>query len=106
MLDSARSKAPVPALARWLLGLGIAATLTANVAHGAVPGDLSDWKVHEGDVHPVAVGCRIVPPAVEARGEAGWACRLVPLMVDGLTDASSRGGWSRISRAVSSSISG
>ena len=25
---------PVPALARWLLGLGIAATLAANVAHG------------------------------------------------------------------------
>lgn len=25
---------PVPALARWLVGLGIAATLAANVAHG------------------------------------------------------------------------
>ena len=36
MLDSARRKTPVPALARWLLGLGlgIAATLGANVAHG------------------------------------------------------------------------
>jgi hypothetical protein len=34
MLDSARRRAPVPALARWLLGLGIAATLAANVAHG------------------------------------------------------------------------
>jgi Protein of unknown function (DUF2637) len=34
MLDSARSKTPVPALARWLLGLGITATLAANVAHG------------------------------------------------------------------------
>ena len=34
MLDSARRKIPVPALARWLLGLGIAATLAANVAHG------------------------------------------------------------------------
>jgi hypothetical protein len=29
MLDSARRKAPVPPLARWLLGLGIAATLAA-----------------------------------------------------------------------------
>jgi hypothetical protein len=37
MLDSARRKVPVPALARWLLGLGIAATLAASVAHG--PGD-------------------------------------------------------------------
>ena len=34
MLDSARRNARVPPLARWLLGLGIAATLAANVAHG------------------------------------------------------------------------
>jgi hypothetical protein len=34
MLDSARRKTPIPALARWLLGLGVAATLAANVAHG------------------------------------------------------------------------
>src|SRR5215471_18654476 len=34
MLDSARRKVPVPVLARWLLGLGIVATLAANVAHG------------------------------------------------------------------------
>jgi hypothetical protein len=34
MLDSARRKVAVPGLARWLLGLGIAATLAANVAHG------------------------------------------------------------------------
>jgi hypothetical protein len=34
MLDSARRGTPVPALARWLLGLGLAATLAANVAHG------------------------------------------------------------------------
>src|ERR1700756_1616684 len=34
MLDSARRGQEVPALARWLLGLGIAATLAANVAHG------------------------------------------------------------------------
>jgi hypothetical protein len=34
MLDSARREVPVPALARWLLGLVIAATLAANVTHG------------------------------------------------------------------------
>jgi hypothetical protein len=34
MLDSARRGVRVPALARWLLGLGIVATLAANVAHG------------------------------------------------------------------------
>ena len=34
MLDLARRKTPAPALAQWLLGLGIAAMLAANVAHG------------------------------------------------------------------------
>jgi hypothetical protein len=34
MLDSARRKMPVPALARWLLGVGIGTTLAANVVHG------------------------------------------------------------------------
>lgn len=34
MLDLPHRKIPVPALARWLLGLGIAATLATNVAHG------------------------------------------------------------------------
>jgi hypothetical protein len=40
MLDSARRGARVPALARWLLGLGIAATLAANVAHGLGHGSI------------------------------------------------------------------
>ena len=40
MLDSARRGARVPALARWLLGLGIVATLAANVAHGLGHGPL------------------------------------------------------------------
>ena len=34
VLSAARHRAPVPCLARWLLGLGIAATLTANMARG------------------------------------------------------------------------
>jgi hypothetical protein len=34
MLDSARRKVPVPVLARWLLGVGMAATLAANVVRG------------------------------------------------------------------------
>jgi len=34
LLDSARRQVPVPALARWLLGAGIAATLAAKIAHG------------------------------------------------------------------------
>jgi hypothetical protein len=35
MLDSARRNRPVPSLARWLLGLGIAATLAANALVGS-----------------------------------------------------------------------
>jgi hypothetical protein len=34
LLHSARHRLPVPRLARWLLGVGIAATLAANAAHG------------------------------------------------------------------------
>jgi hypothetical protein len=34
VLYAARHRVPVPCLARWLLGLGIAATLTANIAQG------------------------------------------------------------------------
>jgi hypothetical protein len=34
LLHSARRQVAVPVLARWLLGLGIAATLAANAAHG------------------------------------------------------------------------
>ena len=34
MLDSARGKMPITVLARWPLGVGIAATLAANIAHG------------------------------------------------------------------------
>ena len=34
VLYAARHRVPVPSLARWLLGAGIAATLTANVAQG------------------------------------------------------------------------
>jgi Protein of unknown function (DUF2637) len=34
VLYAARHRLPLPSLARWLLGLGIAATLTANMAQG------------------------------------------------------------------------
>jgi hypothetical protein len=38
LLHSARQGASTPSLARWLLGLGITATLAANVARGWVHG--------------------------------------------------------------------
>ena len=47
VLSAARHRVPVPALARWLLGLGIAATLTANMAqgwpHGPVGAVVAAW---------------------------------------------------------------
>jgi hypothetical protein len=38
VLYAARHRLPVPALVRWLLALGIVATLAANVAHGWAAG--------------------------------------------------------------------
>jgi hypothetical protein len=47
VLYAARHGLPVPSLARWLLGLGIAATLTANMAqgwsHGPVGAVVAAW---------------------------------------------------------------
>jgi Protein of unknown function (DUF2637) len=47
VLYAARHRLPVPFLARWLLGLGIAATLTANMAqgwsHGPVGAAVAAW---------------------------------------------------------------
>ncbi|HLM89365.1 MAG TPA: hypothetical protein VK284_10100 [Streptosporangiaceae bacterium] len=44
---AARHRIPVPALARWLLGLGIAATLTANMTqgwpHGPIGAVVAAW---------------------------------------------------------------
>jgi Protein of unknown function (DUF2637) len=60
MLDCARRKVAVPGLARWLLGLGIAATLAANVAHGlghGLPGAaVAAWPA------VALVGCLTGPP--------------------------------------------
>ena len=47
VLYAARQRVPVPSLARWLLALGIAATLTANMAegwsHGPVGAVIAAW---------------------------------------------------------------
>jgi Protein of unknown function (DUF2637) len=47
VLYAARRRVPVPSLARWLLGLGITATLTANMArgwsHGPVGAVVAAW---------------------------------------------------------------
>ncbi len=43
MLDSARRGARVSALARWLLGLGIAANLAHSLGHGPVGAAVAAW---------------------------------------------------------------
>jgi hypothetical protein len=40
MLDASRRTQPAPALAKWSLGVGIAATIAANVAHGMSHGPI------------------------------------------------------------------
>jgi hypothetical protein len=62
MLDAARRGARVPALARWLLGLGIVATLAANITHGLRQGALG-----------AVVGAW---PAVALVGRPSWCSRL------------------------------
>ena len=47
ILYAARHQVPAPSLARWLLGVGIVATLTANMAqgwsHGPVGAVVAAW---------------------------------------------------------------
>ena len=54
VLYAARHRVPIPSLARWLLGLGIAATLTANMAqgwsHGLVGAVVAAWPA--GRLYP------------------------------------------------------
>jgi len=40
ILDATRRTQPVPALAKWSLGVGIAATISANLAHGISHGPI------------------------------------------------------------------
>jgi hypothetical protein len=44
VLYAARHRVPVPSLARWLLGLGIAATLTANMARAGPTDPSGRWS--------------------------------------------------------------
>jgi hypothetical protein len=79
MLDSARRETPVPALARWLLSLGIAATLAANVAHGRVVehgNDVTSSQASNASSGPasaqdVVAGC-VTDGRVLAAAHAWW----------------------------------
>jgi hypothetical protein len=87
MLDAARRGARVPALARWLLGLGIVATLATNIAHGLGQGvvgvAVGAWPavalVGSYELLMVIIrGCQV--PAVAVRSHGG------PIVNDPLGD--------------------
>ena len=92
MLDSARRGVRVPALARWLLGLGIVATLAANVAHGLGHGIIgaavAAWPavalvgsyellmvIIRGEQMPAVRPARVTsPPLTDPLGEQPQSC--------------------------------
>ena len=81
VLYAARHRVPVPSLARWLLALGIAATLAANMAqgwsHGPVGAVVAAWPAVKsrgivrapGLAHPHLRGGR---PGAVARSPLHW----------------------------------
>jgi Protein of unknown function (DUF2637) len=76
MLDSARRKMPVPALARWLLGMGIAAAECGhlNWPRSECYGQRSDLSADRRPSHPVRIGPFLgdqaaVPPQDSAGGD-------------------------------------
>jgi len=88
VLYAARHRVPVPSLARWLLALGIAATLTANMAqgwsHGPVGAVVAAWPAvslvgsYELLVWLIrASGAAARGPAAEHLGH-GAPCRAAP----------------------------
>jgi hypothetical protein len=83
ILYAARHRVPVPALARWLLGLGIAATLTANTAqgwsHGPVGAVVAAWPaVSLVSSYELLVWLIRTAVAVEHQPPAGHCCGNTP----------------------------
>ncbi len=79
VLYAARHRVPVPSLARWLLGLGIAATLTANMAqgwsHGPVGAVVAAWPaVSLAGSYELLVWLIRTSGAVERGPSAGHLC--------------------------------
>jgi Protein of unknown function (DUF2637) len=80
VLYAARHRVPVPSLARWLLGLGIAATLTANMAqgwsHGLAGAVVAAWPaVSLVGSYELLVWLVRTSGAVEHRPPAGHLCQ-------------------------------
>jgi Protein of unknown function (DUF2637) len=96
VLYAARHRLPVPALARWLLALGIVASLAANVAHGWAAGPVGavvaawpaaslvgSYELLLWLVRTAAGGGTTIGPgsawAVGPAGQAASGLRLVPM---------------------------
>ena len=86
VLYAARHRLAVPALARWLLALGIVATLAANVAHGWPDGPVGaavaawpaaslvgSYELLLWLVRTAAPGAMASEPAADLPPGAGWA---------------------------------
>ncbi len=83
VLYAARHRVPVPSLARWLLGLGIAATLTANMAqgwsHGLVGAVVAAWPaVSLAGSYELLVWLIRTSGTVEHRPSAEHLCEAAP----------------------------
>ena len=88
VLYAARHRVPVPSLARWLLGLGIAATLTANMAqgwsHGPVGAVVAAWPaVSLVGSYELLVWLIRTSGTVEHRPPAGHLCDAAPCRAAG-----------------------
>ena len=106
VLYAARHRVPVPSLARWLLGVGIVATLTANMAqgwsHGPVGAVVAAWPaVSLVGSYELLVWLVRTSGAVERRTSAehlcnGAACRAaVPPLPTSAVDGERPGGSGR-----------
>ena len=127
ILYAARHRIPAPPLARWLLGLGIAATLTANMAqgwsHGPVGAIVAAWPAVSlvGSYELLVWLIRTsraptsVPPAGHPCENAGATVRCVPPQPQPLTASSTaratatcplRAGGRRVSQPTRSMVTG
>ena len=85
VLYAARHRVPVPSLVRWLLGLGIAAALTANLAqgwsHGLVGAVVAAWQaVSLVGSYELLVWLIRMSGKVEHRQPAGHLCEAAPCL--------------------------
>jgi hypothetical protein len=82
LLHEARNGRPAPALARWMLGLGVAATIGANIAYGLPYGSVGALVSAWPAVAFTGSAEMLMGMIRSSRGPAAAAPRLVPLPSD------------------------